>query len=93
MNTTTIEVQTTLDSTPSPATRETSLSSAQIINYDHQQTVGRITVDNPKMVCRDVNVYYAEKRALKQVSLDIGANEVISFIGPSGCGKSTFLRC
>lgn len=93
MNTTTIEVQTTLDSTPSPSIRETSLSSAQIIDYDHQQTVGRITVDNPKMVCRDVNVYYAKKCALKQVSLDIGTNEVISFIGPSGCGKSTFLRC
>ncbi|HPF57597.1 MAG TPA: phosphate ABC transporter ATP-binding protein PstB [Candidatus Competibacteraceae bacterium] len=93
MNTTTIEVQTTLDSTPSPSIRETSLSSAQIIGYDHQQTVGRITVDNPKMVCRDVNVYYAKKCALKQVSLDIGTNEVISFIGPSGCGKSTFLRC
>lgn len=93
MNTTTIEIQTTLDSTPSPSIRETSLSSAQIIDYDHQQTVGRITVDNPKMVCRDVNVYYAKKCALKQVSLDIGTNEVISFIGPSGCGKSTFLRC
>ncbi len=33
------------------------------------------------------------KQALKHVSIDIGANEVIAFIGPSGCGKSTFLRC
>jgi phosphate transport system ATP-binding protein len=45
------------------------------------------------MICRNVNVYYAEKQALKNVSIDIGANEVIAFIGPSGCGKSTFLRC
>jgi phosphate transport system ATP-binding protein len=45
------------------------------------------------MVCREVNVYYGEKQALKNVGLDIGANEVIAFIGPSGCGKSTFLRC
>jgi phosphate transport system ATP-binding protein len=45
------------------------------------------------MVCRNVNVYYGEKQAIRNVGLDIGANEVISFIGPSGCGKSTFLRC
>ncbi|HNW79644.1 MAG TPA: phosphate ABC transporter ATP-binding protein PstB, partial [Candidatus Competibacteraceae bacterium] len=49
--------------------------------------------DNPKMTCRGVDVYYGAKQALKNVSLDIGANEVIAFIGPSGCGKSTFLRC
>jgi ABC-type phosphate transport system ATPase subunit len=45
------------------------------------------------MVCRDVNVYYGEKQAIKNVGLDIGINEVVAFIGPSGCGKSTFLRC
>ena len=47
----------------------------------------------PKMVGRDVNVYYGEKQALKQVNLDINENQVVSLIGPSGCGKSTFLRC
>jgi phosphate transport system ATP-binding protein len=56
-------------------------------------TVGDITVPDPKMVCRDVNVFYGEKQAIKNVSLDIGNNEVVAFIGPSGCGKSTFLRC
>jgi phosphate transport system ATP-binding protein len=45
------------------------------------------------MVCRTVNVYYGDNHAIKNVSLDIGRNEVISMIGPSGCGKSTFLRC
>ncbi|MGD2081937.1 MAG: phosphate ABC transporter ATP-binding protein PstB [Chromatiales bacterium] len=45
------------------------------------------------MECRGVDVYYGEKHAIKNVSLDIGKNEVISMIGPSGCGKSTFLRC
>ena len=49
---------------------------------------------NPvKMRTRDVNVHYAEKHALRDVSLDIGAREVTALIGPSGCGKSTFLRC
>jgi phosphate transport system ATP-binding protein len=38
-------------------------------------------------------VHYGEKHAVKNVSLDIGRNQVLSMIGPSGCGKSTFLRC
>ena len=45
------------------------------------------------MVCREVNVWYGDKHAIKDVSLDIGKNEVVAMIGPSGCGKSTFLRC
>jgi phosphate transport system ATP-binding protein len=55
-------------------------------------TIGEVTVDNPRMTARGVHVYYGEKRAINNVSLDIGANEVIAMIGPSGCGKSTFLR-
>jgi phosphate transport system ATP-binding protein len=47
----------------------------------------------PKVVARNVNVYYGEKHALKDVSVDIPERSVMSFIGPSGCGKSTFLRC
>jgi phosphate transport system ATP-binding protein len=46
-----------------------------------------------KMQTRDVNVYYGEKQALKDVSLDIPENRVTALIGPSGCGKSTYLRC
>ena len=57
------------------------------------ETVGTITVDNPRMVCRDVDVFYGDKQAIHNVSLDIAANQVIAMIGPSGCGKSTFLRC
>jgi phosphate transport system ATP-binding protein len=45
------------------------------------------------MTSRAVDVYYGDKQAIDAVTLDIGAQEVISFIGPSGCGKSTFLRC
>jgi phosphate transport system ATP-binding protein len=45
------------------------------------------------MTCTDVNVYYGDKHAIKNVSLDIAENEVIAMIGPSGCGKSTILRC
>jgi phosphate transport system ATP-binding protein len=60
---------------------------------DYRETVGPIEVDSPRMVCRGVNVYYGDKHAIRNVSLDIGRNEVVSMIGPSGCGKSTFLRC
>jgi phosphate transport system ATP-binding protein len=46
-----------------------------------------------KVVARDVSVYYGEKQALFEVSVDIPDRAVTAFIGPSGCGKSTFLRC
>lgn len=47
----------------------------------------------PKIVARNVDVYYGDKHALKSVSVDIPERAVMAFIGPSGCGKSTFLRC
>lgn len=56
-------------------------------------TVGIPYADDPKFKLRNVEVFYGQDRAIKNVSLDIGRNEVIAFIGPSGCGKSTFLRC
>lgn len=56
-------------------------------------TVGDVRCSAPRMAATDVNVYYGDKHAIKNVSLDIGKNEVLAMIGPSGCGKSTFLRC
>ncbi|MGL5448095.1 MAG: phosphate ABC transporter ATP-binding protein PstB [Rhabdaerophilum sp.] len=47
----------------------------------------------PKITAKSVNVYYGEKHAIKDVTVDIPAKNVMAFIGPSGCGKSTFLRC
>ena len=64
-----------------------------LVNRENRQTVGEITLENPRMTCRNVDVYYGSKHAIKNVSLDIGHNEVIAMIGPSGCGKSTFIRC
>jgi phosphate transport system ATP-binding protein len=55
--------------------------------------VGTVTCDNPFMVAEDVNVYYGDNHAIRNVSLEIGKKQVIALIGPSGCGKSTFLRC
>lgn len=42
---------------------------------------------------KNVNVYYADKQALNNISLNVAKNSVTSFIGPSGCGKTTFLKC
>ena len=53
----------------------------------------RDAVYDPVMTARQVNVHYGEKHAVRNVSLDIGRNQVLALIGPSGCGKSTFLRC
>ena len=64
-----------------------------LVPRENRKTVGDISVANPRMSCRNVNVYYGEKHAIRNVSLDIGRNEVIALIGPSGCGKSTFIRC
>jgi len=63
--------------------------------FAHEQgkTVGDIYVANPRIECRGVNVYYGQKHAIMDASLDVGRNEVVALIGPSGCGKSTFLRC
>ena len=53
----------------------------------------RVGGDHPvKITARDVNVYYGDKQAIKNLSIDIPDRAVSSFIGPSGCGKSTFLR-
>ena len=41
----------------------------------------------------NVNLFYGEKQALKNINLDLYKNQVTAFIGPSGCGKSTLLRC
>jgi phosphate transport system ATP-binding protein len=48
---------------------------------------------SPKISARHVNLWYGDKQALLDVSLDIPDRQVSALIGPSGCGKSTFLRC
>ncbi len=45
-----------------------------------------------KIEVRDLNFYYGDFKALKDINIDLKANTVTALIGPSGCGKSTFLR-
>lgn len=47
----------------------------------------------PKISTHNLNVYYGQFHALKNVTLNILPNHITALIGPSGCGKSTFLRC
>jgi phosphate transport system ATP-binding protein len=57
------------------------------------QSTAPIANARPKITGRNVNVFYGEKHAIKDVNVDIPERSVMAFIGPSGCGKSTFLRC
>ena len=45
-----------------------------------------------KMTIKDMNLYYGDFHALKNVNLNLGEKEITAFIGPSGCGKSTLLK-
>ncbi|MFC8689181.1 phosphate ABC transporter ATP-binding protein PstB [Brevibacillus porteri] len=51
-----------------------------------------LTMQETIIQTNNVNVYYGEKQAVKNISMDIEKNSVTAFIGPSGCGKSTLLR-
>jgi len=48
--------------------------------------------DTYKLEAKDINVFYDDFQAIKNVSMSIMPNSITAFIGPSGCGKSTFLR-
>ena len=47
---------------------------------------------NPKMVAKDLDVYYGTHKVLNNINMAIERNSITALIGPSGCGKSTFLR-
>lgn len=51
-----------------------------------------IATTTPKIIVRNLHLYYGHKHALKDISLSIPSNHVTALIGPSGCGKSSFLR-
>ena len=57
------------------------------------ETVGNVRCDDPYVVAENVDVFYGDNHAIKDVTLEISKKGVIALIGPSGCGKSTFLRC
>ena len=58
-----------------------------------QSHAGVIAGGPTKVSARDIQVFYGDKQALFDVSLDVADRSVTALIGPSGCGKTTFLRC
>ena len=61
--------------------------------YDSEKAERDVRMANTKIAARDVQVYYGDTHAIKDVNVNIEDKTVTAFIGPSGCGKSTFLRC
>ena len=49
-------------------------------------------MNKTKIAVQDLNLYYGENHALKDIQMKISENAITAFIGPSGCGKSTFLK-
>jgi phosphate transport system ATP-binding protein len=57
---------------------------------EHQPSIGHTTL---KAEARNLSFSYGSTRALRNITLPVGQNQITALIGPSGCGKSTFLRC
>ena len=73
-------------------------------NFRSNEPIARILADEPevstvssgadiKMATKGVDVFYGDKQALDDISIDIHSKQITALIGPSGCGKTTFLRC
>ncbi len=65
--------------------KSSDIASPQSHKEEPQQTKTKINISN-------VDVYYHDFQALRNINMSINANTITAFIGPSGCGKSTFLR-
>jgi phosphate transport system ATP-binding protein len=71
-------------------------AAAAAVGTTPQETTAPAPAREPRDVIFDVddiNVFYGEHKAIRDVTLDLHLNEITALIGPSGCGKSTFLRC
>ena len=51
-----------------------------------------MSLNNAKLSIKNLDLFYGDNQALKNINIDIKENKVTALIGPSGCGKSTFLR-
>lgn len=62
------------------------------LESDNKISMLMATSSNAKIITRELNFYYSDYCALKNINLSIATNQVTAIIGPSGCGKSTLLR-
>jgi phosphate ABC transporter ATP-binding protein len=70
-------------------TKKATETTVRIVAADHGP-VSEVVI--PALECHDVDVYYGTFRAVSEVNMTFGTNEITALIGPSGCGKSTLLR-
>lgn len=61
--------------------------------YDTTRSESAVSQQDIKISARNVQVFYGDKQAIRDLNVEILDKTVTAFIGPSGCGKSTFLRC
>lgn len=61
--------------------------------YDITRSESAVSQQDIKISARNVQVFYGDKQAIRDLNVEILDKTVTAFIGPSGCGKSTFLRC
>ena len=89
----------TVTTTTQPSTGEPSIERGEIVTVSGATPAGLANITRspgplvPVMKLEDVNVHYGTYAAVRDVSFEVGRNEITAFIGPSGCGKSTLLRC
>lgn len=65
----------------------------QITDIGNMEDKAITSSNKPIIQTKNVDVFYEDFQALKDINIEIEPNTVTAFIGPSGCGKSTFLRC
>jgi len=81
-----------MTSPPEPS-QEKGLSRQITVSADQAEAGTDVWAKDKVFEVNDVTVSYADKAAVKGVTMDIYQNEVTALIGPSGCGKTTLLRC
>ena len=78
----------TFDATTTPAADDASVLHAPVPEVHEPHLEAKVVFD-----VRDLNVFYGDFKAVRDVNLQVHQHEITAFIGPSGCGKSTVLRC
>ena len=76
------------------STRESvNVAQSRALDKPNHKVANAMTHNDTKLKVNNLNLFYAQAQALKNINLDIAEKQVTAFIGPSGCGKSTLLRC
>ncbi len=83
--------ETTMNDEPNPEPQET--PSFDFSSLGSGTSYRKVEEEPVSIEVHDLNLFYGEKQALFDISMNIARHRVTAFIGPSGCGKSTLLRC